>query len=73
MESNTYYGEFNKVRSLEAGHATQNLILQAACHRLGVCTITSYQLGSVYESLKLPREHRPIYLLPIGFPKRQIL
>ncbi|MFX0060985.1 MAG: SagB/ThcOx family dehydrogenase [Candidatus Hermodarchaeota archaeon] len=58
---------------LEAGHATQNLILQAACYGLGVCTITSYQLGPVYESLELPREHRPIYLLPIGFPKRQIL
>jgi len=54
---------------LEAGHATQNLILQAASFGLGVCTITSYNAAKVYETLKLPLNHRPIYLLPIGFPK----
>ena len=54
---------------LEAGHATQNLILQAVSLGLGVCTITSYNIAAVYEALKLPRNHRPIYILPIGFPK----
>lgn len=54
---------------LEAGHAAQNLILQAVSFGLGVCIITSYQVATVYEVLKLPREHRPIYILPIGFPK----
>jgi len=29
---------------LEAGHATQNLVLQAVSLGLGVCTLTSYQL-----------------------------
>lgn len=55
---------------LEAGHATQNLMLQAVALGLGVCTITSYHIATVYEALKLPRDHRPIYILPIGFPKR---
>ncbi|MDH5732452.1 MAG: nitroreductase family protein [Candidatus Bathyarchaeota archaeon] len=54
---------------IEAGHATQNLILQAVSFGLGVCTITSYQVATVYEVLKLSRDHRPIYILPIGFPK----
>jgi len=54
---------------LEAGHATQNLILQAASFGLSVCTMTSYNVAKVYETLKLPLNHRPIYLLPIGFPK----
>lgn len=54
---------------LEAGHATQNLILQAVSFGLGVCTITSYHHATVYEALKLPLDHRPIYILPIGFPK----
>jgi len=54
---------------LEAGHATQNLILQATSFGLGVCTITSYQIAIFYEALKLPLNHRPIYILPIGFPK----
>ena len=53
---------------LEAGHATQNLILQAISLGLGVCTITSYQIAPVYDALKLPLDHRPIYILPIGFP-----
>lgn len=53
---------------LEAGHATQNLILQAVALDLGVCTITSYQISKVYQVLDLPLEHRPIYLLPVGYP-----
>ena len=53
---------------LEAGHATQNLILQAVSLGLAVCTITSYNVAAVYEALKLPPDHRPIYILPIGFP-----
>jgi len=54
---------------LEAGHATQNLILQAVSLGLAVCTITSYNIATVYKVLKLPLDHRPIYILPIGFPK----
>lgn len=56
---------------LEAGHATQNLILQAVSFGLGVCTVTSYQIATVYEALKLPLDQRPIYILPIGFPKER--
>ena len=56
---------------LEAGHVTQNLILQATSFGLGVCTITSYQIAIVYEALKLPLNHRPIYILPIGFQGNQ--
>jgi len=54
---------------LEAGHATQNLLLQAVCLGLGVCTVTSFNIGKVYDALKIPPNHRPIYLLPIGYPK----
>ncbi len=57
---------------LEAGHATQNLILQAVSLGLAVCTITSYNTAAVYEALKLPLDQRPIYILPIGFPKEAI-
>jgi SagB-type dehydrogenase family enzyme len=53
---------------LEAGHATQNLALQAASLGLGLTMITSFKIGMVYPVLKLPLKHRPIYLLPIGYP-----
>ncbi len=53
---------------LEAGHATQNLALQVASLGLGLTMITSFRIGMVYPVLKLPLKHRPIYLLPIGYP-----
>jgi len=55
---------------LEAGHAAQNLILQATALGLGACTITSYNTAMVYEALKIPYDHRPIYLIPIGLPEK---
>lgn len=54
---------------LEAGHATQNLLLQAVSLGLGVCTVTSFTIAKVYDALKIPLNHRSIYLLPIGYPK----
>jgi len=53
---------------LEAGHAAQNLALQAASMGLGVCTITSYEAAKVYKALELPRTMRPIYVIPVGHP-----
>ncbi len=53
---------------LEAGHAAQNLALQAASMGLGVCTITSYEAAKVYKALELPRTLRPIYIMPVGYP-----
>jgi SagB-type dehydrogenase family enzyme len=55
---------------LEAGHATQNLILQATSMGLGACTITSYNIAAIYEALEIPYNHRPIYLIPIGMPEK---
>lgn len=52
---------------LEVGHAVQNLLLQATALNLGVCTMTSFDLTRVYDVLQIPREYRPVYLLPIGF------
>jgi SagB-type dehydrogenase family enzyme len=53
---------------LEAGHVAQNLALQAEGLGLGVCTITSYRPRAAYGALRIPIEHRPIYLLPVGYP-----
>ena len=56
---------------LETGHATQNLILQAVALGLGTTTITSFSVAKVYQALKIPTNHRPIYLLPLGYPEVQ--
>jgi nitroreductase len=54
---------------LEAGHAAQNFILQAVDLGLGTTTITSFDLKRVYRLLRLPLEHRPIYIMPVGSPR----
>ncbi|TFF92296.1 SagB/ThcOx family dehydrogenase [Candidatus Thorarchaeota archaeon] len=57
-----------KFSYLEAGHATQNLSLQAAVLELGLTTITSFDIQGVFGALRLPKNHCPIYLIPIGHP-----
>jgi SagB-type dehydrogenase family enzyme len=59
-----------KYAYLEAGHATQNLILQAGALGLGTTTITSFSVAKVYHALKIPLNHRPIYILPVGYPEK---
>jgi SagB-type dehydrogenase family enzyme len=56
---------------LEAGHAAQNLMLQAVSLGIGVCSVTSFDIAKIYKVLKLPLKHRPIYLLPLGFPREE--
>ncbi len=51
---------------MEAGHAAQNLLLQAG--GLGLCGVP---VGAFYDSqirkaLALPSDHEPLYLIPIG-------
>jgi SagB-type dehydrogenase family enzyme len=54
---------------LEAGHAAQNLILQAVALGLGGVTIGAFYDDKVQAALNLPDEHAPIYLIPIGHPR----
>ena len=54
---------------LEAGHATQNLLLQLAALGLGSITITSFNIQKFYDVTGLGFDKKPIYLLPIGIPK----
>jgi SagB-type dehydrogenase family enzyme len=56
---------------LEAGHATQNLMLQAVSLGIGICSVTSFDITKIYKILNLPLQHRPIYLLPLGFPREE--
>lgn len=51
---------------LEAGHAAQNLVLQAAALDLGGVTIGAFTDASVTRVLGLPSNHKPLYVIPIG-------
>ena len=51
---------------LEAGHAAQNLLLQAAALDLGAVPIGAFYDGQVAAALQLAPEEEPLYLIPVG-------
>jgi SagB-type dehydrogenase family enzyme len=53
---------------LEAGHAAQNLWLQAVALGLGAVTIGAINEAQVGRILVLPVGERAHYLIPVGFP-----
>jgi SagB-type dehydrogenase family enzyme len=54
--------------ALEAGHAAQNVLLQAVGLGLGAVPIGAFLDGEVGEVLELPDDQRPLYLLSVGHP-----
>jgi SagB-type dehydrogenase family enzyme len=55
---------------LEAGHAAQNLLLQAVALDLAAVPIGAFEDERVQQVLDLPSTHRPLYLVPVGRPAR---
>jgi nitroreductase len=55
---------------LEAGHAAQNVLLQAVAIGLVAVPIGAFDDGAVAAALALPDGHEPRYLLPVGHPAR---
>jgi SagB-type dehydrogenase family enzyme len=55
---------------MEAGHAAQNLLLQAVSLGLAAVPIGAFDDDEVQRLLNLPKNHRPLYLLPVGHPAR---
>ena len=53
---------------MEAGHAAQNVYLQAEALGLGTVVAGSFQDEELSRALGLPAGHRPLYIMPIGHP-----
>lgn len=53
---------------LEAGHAAQNLLLQAVALGLGGVPVGAFDDGDVAAVLGLPSGEEPLYLIPVGHP-----
>ena len=51
---------------MEAGHAAQNVCLQAAALSLGTVTVGAFEDDEVKRIAKLPEAQEPTYLMPIG-------
>ncbi|MEM3957269.1 MAG: SagB/ThcOx family dehydrogenase [Thermoproteota archaeon] len=51
---------------LEAGHAAQNICLQAVALNLGVVTVGAFYDDQVKTVLSLPGGEQPLYIIPVG-------
>jgi SagB-type dehydrogenase family enzyme len=51
---------------MEAGHAAQNVYLQAEALGLGTVTAGAFQDEELSQTLGLPPKRRPLYVMPIG-------
>ncbi len=62
------YGNRGRVRyvPMDAGHAAENLLLQAVALDLAGVPVGAFDDGGVRRVLALPAEEEPLYLLPIG-------
>ena len=51
---------------MEAGHAAQNLLLQAAALGLGATPVGAFNDAEISRLLRLPAGETPLYIIPVG-------
>jgi SagB-type dehydrogenase family enzyme len=56
---------------MEAGHAAQNLLLEAVALGLGAVPIGAFHDDEIQRVLGIPADHAPLYLIPVGHPRSQ--
>lgn len=54
---------------LEAGHAAQNILLEATALDLGAVPVGGFDDAKVAITLDLPRNENPLYIMPVGRKK----
>ena len=65
-----YGGRAERYVKLEAGHACQNILLQAVALHLGAVPIGAFYDDQVQAALSLPPDHEPLYIIPVGHPRK---
>ena len=65
-----YRARGERYAHMEAGHAAQNICLQAEALGAGTVAVGAFDDGAVQRALGMGRDERPLYLLPVGTPSR---
>jgi SagB-type dehydrogenase family enzyme len=63
---NKYGDKAERYVCMEAGHAAQNLLLEATGMGLGAVTVGAFDDARVKSILQLPAGQEPLYLIPVG-------
>ncbi len=61
-----YGGRAQRYVHIEAGHAGENIYLQAESLGLGTVAVGAFNDGEVKKVLGLKKEEEPLYLMPVG-------
>jgi SagB-type dehydrogenase family enzyme len=64
-----YGGRGERYVYMEAGHVAQNIYLECVSLDLGTVVVGAFYDQQVQEVLKLPEDHKPLYIMPVGHPK----
>jgi nitroreductase len=71
LEKISWYGERGKnlYTICDVSAAIENLLLMATAEGLGACWVGAFDESEVSKILNLPKNERPIVIVPIGFSK----
>lgn len=64
-----YGARADRYVALEAGHAAENVLLEATALGLGAVPIGAFDDEDVRSVLRLPPDEQPLYILPVGNPR----
>ncbi len=67
----SYGGRGARYVHMEAGHAGENIYLQAAALGLGTVAIGAFNDDEVGQALGLDEQYHPLYIMPVGIPARR--
>jgi SagB-type dehydrogenase family enzyme len=63
-----YGGVANELMIREAGHVTQNVLLQATAMDLAAVPVGGFDPKAIGRAMGLPPGEEPLYLIPVGLP-----
>ncbi|MHC4187297.1 MAG: nitroreductase family protein [Planctomycetota bacterium] len=66
-----FQNESRKYMILEAGHAAQNILLQAVGLKLGSVPIGGFDVNRVRNLCQMGRDMEPLYIISVGHPQTQ--